>query len=361
MVYSPSTPATKRHHVEPTKQPRDNRYALARLTVTQDVVAHPQDLSRIYVERYKVSRVTANKYISQLEVEGWIARSGPKTRPVYGPGYKRKISHIYAIQGLDEQTPWEKDFSPYFQMAANVKNIAHHGFTEMLNNAIDHSLGEQVFVLMQQDAKSLDIVISDNGIGIFAKISEALQLPDMRQAIFELSKGKLTTDPSRHSGEGVFFTSRMFDLYVIEANGLEFNHDEGLEFDKLDEAASAFKNGTTVLMSIALNSERTASATFEEYMNKPEDYGFTKTVVPMRLAQLGDEQLISRSQAKRLIARFDKFKKVVLDFQGVNEIGQAFSDELFRVYGKNNPQIELIPINMNKDVERMWLRVMAPM
>jgi len=337
-----------------------NGIVAARMTVTRDAVAHPQDLSRMYMDRFNVSRVTANRYIAEFENEGWVARSGPKTRPVYAPGYKRKISHLYSLTGLEEQTPWEKDFSPYFNLVPNVRNIAHHGFTEMLNNAIDHSQGQKVFVHMLQDEKSLLIVVSDDGIGIFEKISNALNLPDRRQAIFELSKGKLTTDPSRHSGEGVFFTSRMFDRYVIEANGLEFNHLADAEFDHFDEAEGTFDNGTTVFMRIALDSERTTSAVFEEYMNKPEDYGFTKTVVPMKLAQYGDEQLISRSQAKRLIARFEKFKKVVLDFQGVHEIGQAFSDELFRVYGKSNPQIELIPINMEKGVEQMWLRVMAP-
>lgn len=346
--------------MEITNPKSDNRLAAARISVTRDVVSHPHDLSRLYVERFNVSRVTANKYITQLENEGWISRSGPKTRPVYGPGYQRKVSHFYQIAGLEEQTPWERDFSPYFQLPANIRNIAHHGFTEMLNNAIDHSQGSKVFVYMRQDEKNLNIVVSDDGIGIFEKIGTALNLPDRRQAIFELSKGKLTTDPSRHSGEGVFFTSRMFDLYAIEANGLEFNHQAHIEFDRLDQADGMFKDGTTVFMRISLESERTTSAVFEEYMNKPEDYGFTKTIVPMRLAQYGDEQLISRSQAKRLIARFDKFKKVVLDFQGVNEIGQAFSDELFRVYGKNNPQIELIPINMAKGVEQMWLRVMTP-
>lgn len=346
--------------MEPSKNKPDNRLSSARISVTQDVVSHPHDLSRHYVERFKVSRVTANKYITQLENEGWIARSGPKTRPVYGPGYQRRISHFYSLAGLEEQTPWEKDFSPYFQLAANIRNIAHHGFTEMLNNAIDHSQGNKVFVYMRQNETNLHIVVSDDGIGIFEKISTALNLPDRRQAIFELAKGKLTTDPSRHSGEGVFFTSRMFDLYAIEANELEFNHRADVEFDRLDQADGTFQNGTTVFMRIALDSDRTTSAIFEEYMNKPEDYGFTKTVVPMKLAQYGEEQLISRSQAKRLIARFDKFKKVVLDFQGVREIGQAFSDELFRVYGKNNPQIELIPMNMEKGVEQMWLRAITP-
>ena len=138
--------------MEIINQKPDN-LAAARISVTRDVVAHPHDLSRMYVERFKVSRVSANKYINQLENEGWIARSGPKTRPVYGPGYQRKISHFYPLAGLEEQTPWEKDFSPYFQLAPNIRNIAHHGFTEMLNNAIDHSQGNKVFVSMRQDEK----------------------------------------------------------------------------------------------------------------------------------------------------------------------------------------------------------------
>ena len=78
------------------------------------------------------------------------------------------------------------------------------------------------------------------------------------------------------------------------------------------------------------------------------------------LAQLGDEQLISRSQAKRLIARFERFKSVILDFKGVNEIGQAFSDELFRVYRLAHPAIEIAPVNMTPQVEQMWLRAVAP-
>ena len=105
-----------------------------------------------------------------------------------------------------------------------------------------------------------NIVISDDGIGIFEKISTALNLPDRRQAIFELAKGKLTTDPSRHTGEGVFFTSRMFDLYAIEANGLEFNHQAHIEFDRLNEGDDTFEDGTTVFMRISLESDRTASA-----------------------------------------------------------------------------------------------------
>ena len=328
--------------------------------VTRDVVEHPRDLTKFYSTREVITRAAAARYVLQLEREGWIARSGPSTHPVFSPGYKRRVSKVYPISGLEEDVIWHQDFRPYLNLSSNVTNIAAHGFTEMVNNAIDHSDGSSVFVSLTQDEKSLTLAVSDNGVGIFEKISKALNLADKRQALFELSKGKFTTDPSRHSGEGVFFTSRMFDRFEIDSNGLQFSHDDEASHDWLIEEPEMFSDGTTVFMKILLSSTRTTTEVFQRFMNAPEDYDFSKTVVPMKLAQLGDEQLISRSQAKRLIARFERFKSVILDFKGVNEIGQAFADELFRVYRLAHPAIEIAPINMTLQVEQMWLRAVAP-
>lgn len=85
----------------------------------------------------------------------------------------------------------------------------------MFNNAIDHSGGTAITVQINKTAISTEIIISDDGIGIFKKIQSEFDLLDERHAIFELSKGKLTTDPRNHSGEGIFFTSRMFDQFEI--------------------------------------------------------------------------------------------------------------------------------------------------
>ena len=326
--------------------------------VTRDVLAHPKDLTKFYATQERITRAAAGRYVQQLEQEGWIARSGPLTHPVFSPGYRRRISHVYELTHLEEDVIWSRDFRPYVNLKDNVARIAAHGFTEMVNNAIDHSDGTSVFIAASQTEHHLTLVVADNGIGIFEKISTALNLVDKRQALFELSKGKFTTDPKRHSGEGVFFTSRMFDYFEIEANGLQFSHDDRHDF--LIEEPSPFVNGTMVFMRIALDSDRTTSDIFNQFMNAPQDFDFSKTIVPMKLARLGDEELISRSQAKRLIARFDRFKKVILDFKGVNEIGQAFADELFRVYAHAHPQVELIPVKMSEQVERMWLRAIAP-
>ena len=66
--------------------------------------------------------------------------------------------------------------------------------------------------------------------------------------------------------------------------------------------------------------------------------------------------LISRSQAKRVLSRFDHFQEVLLDFKGVNSIGQAFADEIFRVFKRSHPEVRVIAINISPDIARMIRR-----
>lgn len=328
-------------------------------SVTRDVFEHPRDLAHFYAERFGVSRTTANSYVRQLEAGGWIVRGGSSTHPVFTAGKNRRALRMYRLEGLQEDVVWMQDFRPLFDLKENVRKIVNHGFTEMLNNAIDHSNGTAVSVFMNQTDSHVAVVVADDGVGIFKKISDALALPDMRLSLLELAKGKFTTDPDNHSGQGVFFTSRMFDVFMIDANGLRFSHAESDDDDWLHEIASQDGVGTSVVMVIPLDSDRDGGDVFREFSESDEDLWFSKTVVPMRMAKIGDEQLVSRSQAKRLIARFDRFKTVILDFAGVSEIGQAFADELFRVYGGSHPDVLLVPANMSDQIDGMRRRALA--
>ena len=95
---------------------------------------------------------------------------------------------------------------------------------------------------------------------------------------------------------------------------------------------------------------------FDQYSSGPDDYSFAKTVVPVRLAKVGDENLVSRSQAKRLLQRVENFRHVVLDFVEVAGIGQAFADEIFRVFANAHPSVELIHIHAVPEVQQMIRR-----
>lgn len=334
------------------------RTAEIHAAILDAVADHPHDLARVVVEQFGISRQAVLRHVNTLSKKGFLSATGT-TRKTYSFGINRERIRTYALTNLDEWDAWKRDFSAILgDLKGNVNDIVHRGFTEMLNNAIDHSGGDGVVVAARVFDGSLEMVISDNGEGIFQRISRLLGLTDERLALLELSKGKLTTDPKNHSGEGIFFTSRMFDHFSIRSGKLVFSHDYELQFDWLDEM-TAFKHGTLVSMSIKCDSDRSAKAIYKEYYAGPEELNFNKTVVPMRLARFGNENLVSRSQAKRVTTRFEKFRVVILDFEGVPEIGQGFSDELFRVFANAHPEIELIPVNCTLDVQDMINRAVT--
>jgi hypothetical protein len=84
--------------------------------------------------------------------------------------------------------------------------------------------------------------------------------------------------------------------------------------------------------------------------------GSQSTIVPVRSAQHADEKLVSRSQAKRLLDQIEHFKVVTFDFTGVEGVGQAFADEIFRVFKNQHPEIQLLSTNTNQEVSQMISR-----
>ena len=324
--------------------------------ITDNVDKHPKDIARITAAKFDITRQAVNKHLKRLVDEKALTQKGQTRSRTYFLHPQEHWEKDFDLNSqLAEDVVWRDEVaSSLGQMPENVLNIWHFGFTEMFNNAIDHSGGKSVSVGFQKDAKSTNVLISDDGIGIFEKIRNELELLDERHAILELSKGKLTTDPDNHTGEGIFFTSRMFDEFGIVSGGTFFSHKVGEQEDWIFERAK-LETGTTVWMKLNKHTARTTRKIFEQFTS-PDDFGFTKTVVPVRLAQYGDDRLISRSQAKRLLARVDRFRTVIFDFQEVESIGQAFADEVFRVFQNKHPEIELVPYKANSAVARMIRR-----
>lgn len=326
--------------------------------IIEQIEAHHRDIASVTAEHFAISRQAVNKHLQNLVAEqALVARGNTRNR-----SYALRPLDVWrksydATTHLAEDVVWRQDVAPAIQhLPENIRDIWHYGFTEMFNNVIDHAQAGTVTVHFKKTAMTTELMIIDDGVGIFLKIQQALGLLDERHAVLELAKGKLTTDPANHTGEGIFFTSRMFDSFDILSGGVHFTHDFGEEEDWILEAGPS--RGTRVWMKINNHTARKTKGIFAQY-TAGDDFGFNKTVVPVRLAQYGDDKLVSRSQAKRLLARVDRFKVVILDFDGVETIGQAFADEVFRVFANKNPQIELIATEQTEAVQQMILRAQA--
>lgn len=336
--------------------PKISRFNTIKDFVIKNIEQNPKDISHIIATEFKISRQAANSYLLKLAKKNIIFSEGrTRSKRYYLAPIIKKQFDIEVNQTLNEDVVWRKNLEPLMKdIKPNVEGICHHGFTEMYNNVIDHANAKYAIINYEYFPNKIKISIKDDGIGIFNKITNELKLENHRHAILELSKGKLTTDKNNHTGDGIFFTSRMFDEFSILSSKLFFAHipdDDWLLEDKEESI-----EGTYVTMIINPNSSRTAVEVFDKYGTEGE-FDFSKTHVPVKLAIHGKENLVSRSQAKRLLARFDRFKEVFLDFSGIDFIGQAFADEIFRVFKNNNPNIAIVRTNVSENIERMIKRV----
>ena len=75
--------------------------------------------------------------------------------------------------------------------------------------------------------------------------------------------------------------------------------------------------------------------------------------MPIKLAKSGDVNLLSRSQAKRVLARLECFRIVLLDFKDVDTIGPAFADEIFRVFNLTHPDVQFEIVNADQHVKKV--------
>ena len=311
-----------------------------------------RDISPELIARFGVSRHVIHKQLKRLEGQKLVEGRGNTTARAHRLAMTSS-SHRWLVQGLSEDAVWNDFAAPSLrELPENVLGICQYGFTEMLNNVIDHSESPNVVTAIRRSVKTVDLMVTDVGVGIFRKIQNAMSLPSLQEAIFELTKGKFTTDPSRHTGEGIFYTSRAFDNFRLLSGGLFLHHLRAGD-DWLLGSDDRKELGTFVAMAIEGGSTHTMQEVFEYYSAERDDYGFSKTNVVMRLLDTGDDSLVSRSQAKRALARLPRFKEVLLDFDGVSSIGPAFADEIFRVFASEHPEVHLSPIRANDNVQRM--------
>jgi anti-sigma regulatory factor (Ser/Thr protein kinase) len=312
--------------------------------------------SRLYVTSPEVavaagvSRQAAYHWLTRMTSDGLLIRDGNRR----SSRYRRKAQRAatYPLDGLTENEVWRNErialrqFDPDIDEIPTFRQVLNFAFTEMVNNAIDHSKGSELQVRWFLNETVLAFEIEDDGIGAFESLRDSRELNDDFEAVGELSKGKQTTDPSRHSGLGIFLTSRLVDRFVIAANRLTWTVD-----NDLDDSAVGWldrpRHGTLVRCEIRYDTVKTLPEVMGA-LQDPVTQRLNKTSIRVELFRQGD--FVSRTEAKLIGARLGGFEVIELDFRGITQIGQGFADELFRVWANEHPLSRLVPVNANPAV-----------
>jgi anti-sigma regulatory factor (Ser/Thr protein kinase) len=331
--------------------------------IVDKVGIHSRDIANLTAKKFGVTRNTINRYLDRLVAEGILHSEGQTRARVYRLRYfLDKTESFDVTPATEEHIVFRQYVEPHLEGASdNAIDICSYGVYEMVNNVRDHSTSQKCAITVKRNARRIEVYIRDYGVGIFKKIANECKLNDERESILELAKGKLTTDPAHHTGEGIFFTSRMCREFEIASGNLAYHHEMSDDNDILIQTDDLHDsiNGTLVFLEIDANPNYTSVDIFRQYEEQSDGVGhFQKTHVPVKLALYGNEQLISRSQARRVLARFNKFTEVMLDFKDVPRVGPAFVDEIFRVFRRQNPDVKIIPIRMNDEVRETITRAM---
>lgn len=299
-----------------------------------------------------VSKSTVYNYLAELCENEIIKKNGSSYELV-----NNTHLFIYKNDGsLGEDRIFERDIEPkLLNLPKNVFSAWRYAFTEMMNNAIEHSCATTINVTVFRNVLKTGIVIADNGKGIFNNIQEYVKNErkedlTLKECAALLFAGKFTTAKSMHSGEGIFFTSHLMDSFKIISDGVVFTRNN---FDDTNFETSS-EDSTTVVMELNNNSNKTTREVFNRFSDIDE--GFVKTQIPIAHIFSGTGP-VSRSEARRLGELIVKFKEVDLDFVNVEEVGQAFVHELFIVWQRNNPDVKLNVLNACDDVDFMIRRV----
>lgn len=296
------------------------------------------------------SRVYINRFLKQLVAANKIALVGKANKAKYVRAGNKKagpltITKILQNKGLQEDSILDqiKQESAIFNgLPKNIKTLLDYAFTEILNNAIEHSKSKNIEIKITKAIKTVNFVIRDFGVGVFKNVEKKFHLKTEIEGINHLLKGKQTTSPAAHSGEGIFFTSKAADFFILESFGKKLVIDN-LSGNIFIKNIKPLK-GTRVSFEKSLRSKDSMSKIFNEYAG--ENFEFSKTRVVVKLGAI-DSIFISRSQARRIIFGLDKFKEIILDFKEVESVGQSFADEIFRVWQNSHPRIAISSQNAN--------------
>ena len=316
---------------------------------------HKKDIINTAVQRFGLSRQAILKHMQTLIKDNQVIAQGRTKDRIYQLSPRVNFTKEVKIDNnIDVSELIKTNIIPHLNtLSDNICEIVYFSMNAIMSNVKDHSKATKSYFKLFLNHDDLNIVIADNGIGIFKNIKSNLKLPSAHIAAIELAKSGLTTDPKNHSGDELYTVFHLFDNIKIESTEIL------LHFDYLDKSwninQSKQANGTRIHLKINPSSKRTCLDIFKKIFNSKQ-----KTLsIPISLTRYGGLDLInSREQANYLLRNIEDYKIVNFDFKNIDLIGPAFADELIRKTNRINKSIIINWVNSNDMINIMLKRAL---
>ena len=147
----------------------------------------------------KFSRAYINKILQSLRQEGKIILLGKanKARWIVAEKaiFEKEKSKILFFRKSFQNKNLSEDLvlkeikqntGIFINLSDNISRILEYAFSEILNNAIEHSFSKKIDVLIKRTSDDINFVITDFGIGIFNNLLKNRNLKSELEAIQDL-------------------------------------------------------------------------------------------------------------------------------------------------------------------------------
>ena len=324
--------------------------------ILDNLTLHKRNIIRTAIIKFGISRQAVLKHMNTLISEKKVIAHG-KTRDRFYE-LRPEVNFSKTIDLSKEYAYGEiinNQIIPQLSiLTKNIQEICEFSISAILNNIYDHSKATSFYFKLYFNYKDIQIVVSDNGEGLFKYIQTKLKLKNPQMAALEIAKGGLTTDPKNHSGEELYTLINLFDQVAIDSTGISLKFDNKTHSWMIDR--SIHKNGTRIQLKIKPSSRRTCKEVFHRLFKSER-----KSVsIPVSLLKIHNAQIVnSRQQAQNMLRNISDLKTIEFDFKNIDLIGPAFADELVRKTKVENSSANIKWINSNETVDVLMKRALT--
>lgn len=197
-------------------------------------------LSKYVSEAFKISTSTVHNYLKKLIEDGIIVKDGKDKYSLKTERSFFSVSNSAAKKPTEESVFRNTLMPKITDLPSNVKAIWEYSFTEMVNNAIEHSESDNIWILIEKNALNTSVYIMDDGIGVFRKIQEHFDYDSLDDAVIELSIPELLVNIATRglaypkSKDGAVLLSKEFII-----SSLIFSHTKVDDTENLTENNSS--------------------------------------------------------------------------------------------------------------------------